>query len=162
MKISWKRGSTLVVVLLGLLLASCGDQATSNPYTQSELDAMIYECLADPLFEPLRDGMRFDGVLEGANALVWVTNETLSGELVLLTLFADPSDATRGYDELKQIRAHVRGGHWILVGPKIDEENLESASLGALVLPSVLESLNECLEASTDKSRVPSNIRMVE
>ncbi len=54
MKISWKQGTTLVVVLFGLLLASCGYQAASVPQVIRDYE-LVTGCRLEVLQE-LSDG----------------------------------------------------------------------------------------------------------
>ena len=172
--------SLLLVVLIFALaaLTACSSETTSSDgqiYSQSDVDGIIAECMQPAIYEPLRDGLAYEGPQEGS-VLLWsaTATEVLSGEVVLLVLFPSVKNAdgyawavtnsneTNTSNSSPILMAHSGGSVWVLTGPTYNEANLDANSLSALLLKPMLPDLEACLSGKTDVTRVPIDGQLAE
>jgi hypothetical protein len=176
-RVKWPLLLVLLIFALAALTA-CSSETTSSEgqiYSQSDVDGIIAECMQPAIYEPLRNGLVYEGPQEG-NVLLWsaTATEVLSGEVVLLVLFPSVENAdgyawavtnsneTNTTNSSPILMAHSGGSVWVLTGPEYDEANLDANSLSALLIKPLLSDLEVCLSGKTDLSRVPIDGQLAE
>ena len=119
--------------------------ATGDVLDEAAARPLIETCLSEPVYEPLRDSLTFEGPLDD-DILFWSMSEEFDGTPVRVLLFQTSEDAEFFYGGSAEfVAAHESGSRWVVVGPEAADVEGTDATLGSLLIVPIVPDLAKCL-----------------